>query len=95
MVVRFLLRKKKVRTVDGKTVRIDCDIAPLVQALNDAGIKTTSSCSGHGEDGYILTDDYVLIVSKERGKAAFSRYLRDFNDKAARDNIKREYECKK
>jgi len=31
-----------------KRVKIDKCIAPIVKALNDAGIKTRASCCGHG-----------------------------------------------
>ena len=36
---------------------IDSCIASLVQALNDAGILTRSSCCGHGGIGEILLQD--------------------------------------
>lgn len=43
---------------------IDACIAPIVKALNDAGIYTASCCCGHGkEDGVIhLQDGRVLII---------------------------------
>lgn len=43
---------------------IDSCIAPIVKALNDAGITTIQSCCGHGKgDGRIdLEDGRVLIV---------------------------------
>ena len=43
---------------------IDSCIAPLVQALNEAGIYTSQSCCGHGKGpGRIdLHDGRVLIV---------------------------------
>ncbi len=44
--------------------KIDSCIAPIVRALNAAGILTTSSCCGHGKgDGHVaLTNGKVLIV---------------------------------
>lgn len=44
---------------------IDACIAPLVQALNDAGIYTANSCCGHGKrpGQIILHDGRVLIVA--------------------------------
>lgn len=37
---------------------VDLCIAPIVQALNGAGILTASSCCGHGKaDGSILLQD--------------------------------------
>jgi hypothetical protein len=46
---------------------VDRCIAPLVQALNDAGIYTANSCCGHGEsDGTIhLHDGRVLRITQE------------------------------
>jgi len=45
---------------------IDACIAPIVQALNDAGIYTANCCCGHGkEDGSIhLHDGRVLRIEK-------------------------------
>lgn len=45
---------------------IDSCIAPIVEALNDAGIYTSQSCCGHGkEDGTIfLHDGRILSISK-------------------------------
>ena len=45
---------------------IDYCIAPIVQALNDAGIATIASCCGHGKvDGsIILADSRELLVKK-------------------------------
>lgn len=48
---------------------IDSCIAPIVKALNDAGIATISSCCGHGrEDGMILLADgrELTIYLQER-----------------------------
>lgn len=44
---------------------IDLCIAPIVQALNDAGIYTANCCCGHGqEDGEIfLHDGRVLRIA--------------------------------
>jgi len=45
---------------------VDRCIAPIVQALNDAGIYTANSCCGHGQaDGeIILHDGRVLRIEK-------------------------------
>ena len=45
---------------------IDACIAPLVDALNDAGIATAASCCGHGKGpGHIVTEDgRVLEIHK-------------------------------
>ena len=55
------------RPVSGyKWVKVDACIAPIVQALNDAGIDTTSSCCGHGKgDGSILLADGRELVVKQ------------------------------
>ena len=49
---------------DRKAVKgIDSCIAPLVQALNSAGIYTANSCCGHGrEDGWITLHDGRMLV---------------------------------
>jgi hypothetical protein len=42
---------------------IDSCIAPIVQALNDAGIYTAQSCCGHGKgNGEILLHDGRIIT---------------------------------
>ena len=43
-------------------VPIDKCIAPIVRALNDAGIETVESCCGHGESGSIDLKDGRRIV---------------------------------
>lgn len=49
--------------------KIDACIAPIVRALNEAGIRTDASCCGHGKtDGYIVLHDgrELVIRSNER-----------------------------
>ena len=42
---------------------VDACIAPIVKALNDAGIYTASCCCGHGKsDGIILLHDGRALV---------------------------------
>ena len=45
---------------------IDSCIAPIVKALNDAGIYTVASCCGHGKGGgsIILWDDRELVLAR-------------------------------
>ena len=44
---------------------IDACIAPIVKALNDAGIHTSQSCCGHGKgDGFIDLHDGRRLVIK-------------------------------
>lgn len=45
------------------TKGVDRCIAPIVQALNDAGVLTASSCCGHGEtDGQIILQDGRILI---------------------------------
>ena len=46
---------------------VDKDIAPLCQALNDAGIETVASCSGHGyrPGSVALRDGRWIVVAKD------------------------------
>jgi hypothetical protein len=47
---------------------VDACIANIVQALNGAGVITTSSCCGHGRsDGSILLADGREIIVKTSG----------------------------
>ena len=52
---------------DGKPVWCDPEIAPLVKALNDAGIRTVASCSGHGRrpGNIALADGRELIIAAD------------------------------
>jgi len=44
---------------------IDECIAPIIQALNHAGIYTSQSCCGHGKgDGIITLHDGRIIIIK-------------------------------
>jgi len=45
---------------------VDRCIAPIVQALNDAGIYTSGCCCGHGKNNgsIILQDGRVLIIER-------------------------------
>jgi hypothetical protein len=61
--VRLFRPNKKGRT----HVPVDSCIAPIVQALQDAGIDTIASCCGHGKiPGSILfRDDDKIMGSRE------------------------------
>lgn len=50
-----------------KQVGIDACIAPLVKALNDAGITTVASCCGHGKrpGSIALADGRELIIAPD------------------------------
>src|SRR5690625_3245099 len=57
---------------DGKpTVWCDPEIADLVHALNDGGVATVASCSGHGHrpGNIMLADGRVLVVCKDADEA--------------------------
>lgn len=46
-----------------KLTEVDACIAPIIQALNNAGIYTANSCCGHGKNnGSIILHDGSLIV---------------------------------
>jgi len=51
----------------GKVRDVDASIAPLVKALNEAGIVTVASCSGHGyQPGSIaLADGLELLIAPD------------------------------
>jgi hypothetical protein len=54
--------------VSGRTeISVDACIAPLVQALNDAGIETTGCCCGHGHGpgNILLADGRELIINRQ------------------------------
>ena len=57
--------------VQGRTtIKVDSCIAPLVQILNDYGVKTIASCCGHGKVEYsriIIDARSVQILPKEDG----------------------------
>ena len=56
---------------------IDSCIVPLVQALNNGGIKTTASCCGHGKTfGDIwLQDRILLIIDRNKYRTNKHKYL--------------------
>lgn len=60
------------RDIEGTpTVWCDPEIVDLVKALNDAGISTVASCSGHGHrpGSIILKDGRELIIAKDFDEA--------------------------
>lgn len=57
---------------DGKpTIWCDPEIADLVRALNDGGVETVGSCSGHGwrPGNIMLSDGRVLVICKDVDEA--------------------------
>jgi len=53
-------------TINGRMVEVDVEIAQLVQALNDAGLATRASCSGHGfrPATVALGDGRWIVIAK-------------------------------
>jgi hypothetical protein len=54
-------------TASGKKVDVDGCIAPLVSALNAAGIETIACCCGHGKrpGNIALKDKRELIIAPD------------------------------
>lgn len=50
-----------------KLVGVDACIAPIVKALNDAGVTTIASCCGHGHrpGNIALADGRELIIAPD------------------------------
>lgn len=60
-----------------KEARIDRCIAPIVKALQEAGINMRGSCCGHGEDGFIqLEDGRYFLILPNRQAALEQRFTR-------------------
>ena len=54
---------------------VDACIAPIVQALNDAGIYTANCCCGHGAtDGEIILHNGTIL--RVKGKTMLSKFER-------------------
>lgn len=50
---------------------IDACIAPIVEALNEAGIRTDGSCCGHGKaDGWIVLNDGRELVVRQNTRSS-------------------------
>jgi len=54
--------KRKV-IIEGEEVMIDACLAPLIQTLNDFGLRTIASCCGHGRTEY----SYIRIDPRNVG----------------------------
>lgn len=68
--------------IDGRRLDIDKCLVPFVKALNEAGIKTSISCCGHGViDGCIMTyykGQYRLLIICPEGEESLRRFKEDF-----------------
>lgn len=51
----------------GGLVEVDAEIAPIVKALNDCGVTTRASCSGHGvrPASIALLDGREIIIARD------------------------------
>lgn len=52
-------------------IEVDAEIAPLVRALNEAGLETVASCSGHGHrpGNIALRDGREIIIARDFAEA--------------------------
>lgn len=59
------------RSDGAATAGVDPCIAPIVQALNDAGIQTLASCCGHGHrpGSIVLEDGREILIARSRDEA--------------------------
>jgi hypothetical protein len=57
--------------IGGRAVEVDYEIAPIVRALNYAGVATAASCSGHGNrPGVIaLADGREIFIARSFDEA--------------------------
>jgi hypothetical protein len=53
---------------EGQAIYVDSCIAPIVIALNKAGVKTRACCCGHGKSNgnILLADGRWLEIHKDR-----------------------------
>jgi len=70
-----------------KMVGIDQCIAPIIKALNEAGIRTDYSCCGHGDkEGVILLHDERVLMIKSpeevREAGGFRSFLNQWRDES-------------
>ena len=61
----------EIQHISGRDHEIDVEIAPIVNALNMAGLTTIASCSGHGHrPGMIaLADGREIIIARDYDEA--------------------------
>lgn len=57
--------------IGGQPVEVDIEIAPIVAALNAAGVPTRASCSGHGKRpaNIALRDGREIIIARDHAEA--------------------------
>lgn len=61
----------EILTLDGRQVEVDLEIAPIVFALNAAGVVTKAACSGHGRrpGNIALRDGREIIIARDFDEA--------------------------
>lgn len=61
----------EILTITGRPVEVDAEIAPIVAALNAAGLETIASCSGHGfrPADIVLRDGREIIIARDFDEA--------------------------
>lgn len=61
----------KILRVGPRAVEVDSEIAPIVEALNSAGLETVASCSGHGHrpGNIALRDGREIIIVRDHDEA--------------------------
>lgn len=75
--LRVKISARKSYTGQGRwdTKPIDRCLAPIVQALNDAGIYTEECCCGHGRgDGYLGLIDGRMFIIPLNGQQDWDEY---------------------
>ena len=71
---------------------VDSCIAPLVKALNDAGIRTLASCCGHGNiPGTIILEDenWLIIADPKTAQTWFEKNDTDIHGENVTERIKK------
>lgn len=64
-------QKVDIQHIGGRPVEVDIEIAPIVAALNAAGVETVASCSGHGNrpGNIALRDGREIIIARNYAEA--------------------------
>jgi len=63
----------------GKAIRVDSCIAPVIQAIQDAGLRTSSCCCGHGRGASLIVwEDDAGAAAKILRTAGYEPIVRRF-----------------
>lgn len=75
-------RQVTLKLEDGVEIQCDYELASEIAFLNMKGIKTVSSCSGHGiSDGVIAVEKEYVNDMKKLGYIEYSKYNNSFYSK--------------